>query len=359
MSERYKQVKLYDDFKFCPTCPVDILKGAIYIDTVTNNSVFQLKFVNMQDKKIKAIYVSVAGSNDLGQEFQNKEYQYLDLNVNKGQEFGTEQLKELDNNTIRNINVTINKIIYSDNSIWENTNNTYYDRTDLKEIDNNLLYIANKKINEQGIIVNKIYYSKQYENYWSCVCGTFNSNNNEECYKCGGSKEKIITQFNQKYLENEQKNNIEYEKIQKEIKKNKTKKHLQIFGKIIGILLAIFLLIGIIFYNVKTVDVQVNMKKDITTLGEELIKIQIEEICNTKEIQYVSKDEALQIMKDKLGEDLLKNYEGENNIFSSSYKFKVKLKDSSRVKKIISNITGVESVSVEKILLNKLVEITD
>ena len=93
MSERYKQVKLYENFKFCPTSPIDILKGAIYIDNVTNKAIFQLKFINMQVKHIKAVYIQIKGSNDLGEEIENKEYTYLDLNVSKGQEFGTDDLK--------------------------------------------------------------------------------------------------------------------------------------------------------------------------------------------------------------------------------------------------------------------------
>ena len=81
MSERYKQVKLYENFKFYPTSPIDILKGDIYIDNMTSKAVFQLKFINMQDKHIKAIYIQIIGSNDLGEKIENQEYTYLDLNV--------------------------------------------------------------------------------------------------------------------------------------------------------------------------------------------------------------------------------------------------------------------------------------
>ena len=219
MSERYKKVKLYESFKFSPTCPVDILRGAIYIDNISNKTVFQLKFINMQEKIIKALYIQIKGFDDLGEELTNNEYQYLDLNVYKRQEFGTEQLKELNNNTIRNIEITINKIIYSDNQIWENKDTVSYDRVKLQNIDNTLVNVANEKIMKQGIHINNLYYPTQNENYWTCVCGAYNSNKNEKCYMCGYNNQKELKDFLPTILENELKLYKEQTKLK--AKKNK------------------------------------------------------------------------------------------------------------------------------------------
>lgn len=203
MSERYKQVKLYDNFSFCPSCPVDILKGAIYIDTVTNKAVFQLKFINMQEKYIKALYIQIKGYDDLGAELENKEYSYLDLNIKTGQEFGTKQLQELSNNTIRNIEITITKVIYANNEVWENKNDIVYDRFPLQCIDDNLLSIARQKATEQKLQLNKIYYPTQNNNYWTCICGIYNSNSNERCYRCKSEKKENFNQYTKISLKKE------------------------------------------------------------------------------------------------------------------------------------------------------------
>lgn len=255
MSERYKQVKLYDSFSFCPTCPVDILKGAIYIDTVTNKAVFQLKFINMQEKHIKAIYVQIKGSNDLGQELENKEYQYLDLNVSINQEFGTEQLKDLNNNTIRSIEITLNKVIYADNEVWENKSTVVYDRTSLQCIDKNLLVVAKKKTIEQKIQTDKMYYPTQNDNYWTCVCGTYNSNSKEKCYKCNCNKKIVMDYFNRHTLENDLKQyNEQQEKEKKELQekiKNTRNKIKKTICKMlmVTIIISIIIFISVISYK--------------------------------------------------------------------------------------------------------------
>ena len=254
MSERYKQVKLYENFKFCPTSPIDILKGAIYIDNVTNKAIFQLKFINMQVKYIKAVYIQIKGSNDLGEEIENKEYAYLDLNIGKGQEFGTDNLKELNDNTIRNIKVTINKVIYEDNTIWENKENISYDRTPLNEIDNNLSFFANKKAVAQGLQLSNIYYPTESQNYWTCICGTSNSNSNDKCYRCGCSKDIAFNQYNKNQLQKDltvyKEQEQEKQKQKQEIKKQKLKKIKKI--TIICIPIVIISVILLYFFNVES-----------------------------------------------------------------------------------------------------------
>lgn len=240
MSDRYKQVKLYDNFKFCPESPLDILKGAIYIDNATNKAVFQLKFVNMQSKEIKAIYVQIKGSNDLGEELENKEYQYLDMNVYIGEEFGTEQLKELNNNTIRNIDITINKVIYTNNEFWENKNTVAYDRMSLQKVDDDLLSFASRRATEQQLHLNNIYYPTENKNYWTCICGSFNSISNNTCYKCGCNKDTVFSQYLKEKLQEDFKNYNEQERQKKNLKNKKIKKLFLICVPIIIIFLVIF-----------------------------------------------------------------------------------------------------------------------
>ena len=241
MSERYKKVKLYENFKFSPTSPIDIVKGAIYIDNATNKAVFQLKFVNMQEKNIKALYVQIKGSNDLREELENNEYSYLDLNVIKGQEFGTEQLKELNNNTIRNIEITINKVIYTDNAVWENKNTIAYDRINLQKIDNDLLFIARRKATEQRLQFENLYYPFQDEKYWTCICGTFNSNNNDKCYKCDCSRDVIINQYNKNELKKDYANYCDK-------KQEKKKKKIFTIISIVAVIVLV-IIIGVIISN--------------------------------------------------------------------------------------------------------------
>lgn len=341
MSDRYKQVRLYQNFKFYPTSPVDILKGAIYIDNITNNAVFQLKFVNTQDKYIKSVYITVVGYDELGKELENKQYSYLDLNIRKGVEFGTEQLKELSNNSIRNINVTVDKVIYVDNEVWENQNTVGYDRTNLQCVDDNMLFIATRKATKQRLQLNNIFYPVQNDNYWTCMCGTYNPNSNNNCYRCNCSKDLIFNEFSKSKLESEFKEYNKHKDEKNNIRKLKNQKILKVFI----ILFILSLVIGIFIYNTKKSNILISLDTSLNKEQEQDIKSQIERICNTTDIQYTSKDEALQFMKEKFGNDVLKDYDEENNIFPSQYKVQVKSSKSSKIINELMNIKGVKAVN--------------
>jgi len=340
MSGRYKQLKIYQNFKFYPDSPIDILKGAIYIDTITNKTVFQLKFVNIQENNIKAIYIAVVGYDDSGKKLENKEYSYLDLNVKKGVEFGTEQLKELSNNSIRNITVTVNKVIYTDNEIWENNNTVGYEREDLQCVGNDRLFIARRKATEQRLELNNIYYPIQTNNYWNCICGAYNSNNNYNCYKCNCSKELVFDEFSKSKIESDFK---EYNKHIQD-KKNTKKSILQKLLKVFIILFILSLIIEICIYNIPKVHLTISLDNTLTIEQEQDIKTQIEKICNTTDIQYISKEQALEKMKAKFGNDVLKDYEGNNNIFPSQYVTKVSSMKKTKIVDELMKIKGIEKI---------------
>ena len=218
MSNRYEQVKLYNDFKLNSNSPVDILKGAIYIDKVTNKAVFQLKFVNTQESHIKAVYINVKGYNDLGEEIEHKKYEYLDLNVGKGEEFGTKQLKELSNNTIRNIDVELNTVVFLDNQQWRSKkSDVKVDKEELEEIkDEYVLKVADNKVRErlnstynnfqdyhQNIQkFKKLYKPTENDKYWSCICGAYNSKSNDICYNCNLDRATVFNEFSSIELQN-------------------------------------------------------------------------------------------------------------------------------------------------------------
>lgn len=90
-------------------------------------------------------------------------------------------------------------------------------------------------------------------------------------------------------------------------------------------------------------EIQVFIKNDATE--DEITKIgeQIKAIEGVNKVTYVSKDEALDIMQEKVGEKsyLLKGYE-ENNFLPASYK--ITLTDLSLAKQVESQINEIENI---------------
>lgn len=322
MSDRYRQVKLYKTFQFCPNSPIDILKGALYIDNKTNKIVFQLKFINMQNKNIKAIYINVKGFNELGEKLEDKEYSYLDIYARKGKEFGTNQLKELDDNTIRNITVKIDKVIFEDNSIWENKEEHLVERTELKLIPEKYNNIVVNKLNETNTDIKTFYFPTEKDAYWSCLCGTYNSKENNACYKCCLNKEKVFKYFKEDSLK---KDFEKQEQKNKQMKKQKEEKKEKLFKKAKIILPIIFIII-IIILAIFTIYNKINPSaKDVLKEGDYVQYLNSKGTEMECRVLYDSKSQCgLQIVSTETVENLTIGDDNDESLTIESYNNAIK-----------------------------------
>ena len=104
---------------------------------------------------------------------------------------------------------------------------------------------------------------------------------------------------------------------------------------------------------------QVYIKKDATQIQIQDIKTELQKIDGINTIEYVSKEDALQVMKDKLGEkaDLLSGYEV-NNPFPASYTITLTdLTLSQQVQDKINQIEFVDEIKSKEQTINVLVKI--
>lgn len=322
LSDRYRQVKLYKTFQFCPDSPIDILKGALYIDNKTNKIVFQLKFINMQNKNIKAIYINVKGFNELGEKLEDKEYSYLDIYAGRGKDFGTKQLKELDDNTIRHITVKIDKVIFEDDSIWENKEEHLVERTELKLIPKKYNNIVVNKLNETNTEIKTFYFPTEKDAYWSCLCGTYNLKENNTCYKCGLNKEKVFKYFNEDSLK---KDFEKQEQINKQIKKQKEEEKEKLFKKAKIILPIIFIII-IIILAIFTIYNKINPSaKDVLKEGDYVQYLNSKGTEMECRVLYDSKSQyGLQIVSTETVENLTIGDDKDESLTVESYNNAIK-----------------------------------
>lgn len=91
-------------------------------------------------------------------------------------------------------------------------------------------------------------------------------------------------------------------------------------------------------------EMQVFIKVDATQEQIDIIEKEIKSIDGVGETEFISKDEALNQLKEKFNDksDLISNYEGENNIFPAS--FIVRIKDQSKYKKVYEQILKIKNV---------------
>lgn len=131
---------------------------------------------------------------------------------------------------------------------------------------------------------------------------------------------------------------------------------------ILGIVLMLVLNMSNITSTTKEDFDQIQAYVDLNLKDEEVAELgkKIQEIDGVKSVQFVSKEQALENMKDRLdeNEDILDGLE--SNPFQNIYTVYLKnVEKTDEVAKAVSNIKGIEDVTYHKDVVDKLISIAD
>ena len=118
MSERYTKLFSLTERLYCPTAPVVISAGALLKDNEKGSVLGQFKFMNISQKRIKSLVISVRAFDTSGKEVEGiDEFQYLDLAVERDSEFGQKKAVPLMNPVTRSVKVRCIRAVY-DNGLF-------------------------------------------------------------------------------------------------------------------------------------------------------------------------------------------------------------------------------------------------
>lgn len=251
MSERYTKIYELPANLYTETSPVIIRAGALYIDNTTTKTVAQLKLLNISNQQIKAVRVAIVPLDTIGREIDEEiDYQYLDLNVIRNEEFGQRQLIRMNSSYARAFSISIKEVIFINNSIWESQGAVFEALPiQIKAQDQ----FSDEEIAKQY----RIKYGEdakigfEYKDLWICACGGINHNGEKNCCGCGRKDNEILNNEEQLKFESEERIKKEKEESIKQDaeakrKARKQKTAMWIILPIIliaGILLSVFILV--------------------------------------------------------------------------------------------------------------------
>lgn len=191
MSEKYTIVQHEKRLFWLQDCPV-LLQSYALTKNNTNNSIFlQCKFENIADKSIKAMNIAVKCSDVSHQELANVDnFPYLDINVQPYTLFADKTPVALPDNTTRNVCIIPLKVIFSDDTTWENTSERAYE---LAEYEQQPISSLGELADQYKRDLHKICTDSEKHNYLPanvngftiCGCGKVVLNNTESCPQCG------------------------------------------------------------------------------------------------------------------------------------------------------------------------------
>lgn len=201
MSERF--TKLYELQKnlYSEGSPIVVSAGALLKDTQTNSIIVQLKFHSVSAKVIKALKVGIAAFDIAGKEIAGvSEYQFLDLNIHNGQEFGSNKAIVMPNLVTRSFSIKSITVVLADGCV-QSVSLPFSPLPAPKAIqsvltDAELIMQYKLKTNDSAV-----YIPQKSLDLWQCHCGEWNSYS--VCSKCNGEKSTIFAAFDLPLLTNE------------------------------------------------------------------------------------------------------------------------------------------------------------
>ena len=210
MSEKYTIVQHEKRLFWLQNCPV-LLHSYALTKNNTNNSIFlQCKFENIADKPIKAMNIAVKCSDVSHQELANVDnFPYLDINVQPYTLFADKTPVALPDNTTRNVCIIPLKVIFSDDTTWENTSEQAYE---LAEYEQQPISSLGELADQYKRDLHKICTDSEKHNYLPanvngftvCGCGKVVLPDTQYCASCGVDFSKLFAINNSEILHTEQ-----------------------------------------------------------------------------------------------------------------------------------------------------------
>ena len=260
MANRFERLFQLPEKQYIAGSPVILVAGVLSKDTETGSIIAQLKFQSVSEKRIKAVKVSLTAYDVSKAEVQGvTDYQYLELNVGNGQEFGSNKAVVMPISVTRSFAVASILVVFNDGSMWESTGNFSV----LPAVKSLSFTLGSAEMEKQYRIATNdsaTYAPSESQDLWQCSCGTWNKETT--CTHCSLLKSKVFSALDVTTLTEQMNIRLVKEQEQREaeaarqaqlqaeaaVRRKKNKKRLTIVA-IIVLIAAILLTIGIVVYN--------------------------------------------------------------------------------------------------------------
>lgn len=201
--ERYTILSKETTALYLPGSPVMILAQALLKDNANDHVLAQIKYKSLSDKPICALTVSV-GTCDVAEKPTPSVdgFQYLDLTVDLGDDFGSKTLIPLPDKSSRGFKAAVIEVVFIDKTVWTAAPDAVWEPLPKQE----LLIGRLKNIELADEYVLKTCPQAQFVpircgDIWLCTCGSVNTSRREKCGACGQRYDDLIQTLDAEALE--------------------------------------------------------------------------------------------------------------------------------------------------------------
>ena len=214
MAERFIHLYSMEKNQYSNNSSIIIMAGELLKDSESGKIIAQFKFKNISSKKISGLKISLLAYDASGKQVDGiDEYQYLDLNIKKGETFGGNKAILLPDLTTRSIKIKDIAIVFEDGSL-DNVDLPMFVLPEKQRLLSELQQIELVKQYQSETNEKAEYVPNLQEDIWLCCCGEWNKS--ETCYECYLSKDVVISTYNREQLQAHLQQKLDEKKRRKE-----------------------------------------------------------------------------------------------------------------------------------------------
>lgn len=192
--ERFTSLSKETTALYLPGSPVMISAQALLKDNTNDNVFAQIKFKSLSDKPICALKVSVNAWDVTGKSMQGvDEFQYLDLTVSTGDDFGSKTLIPLPDKNSRGFKAAVLEAVFADKTVWTAAPGAVWEP--LPEQEHLISRLKSIELVDEYALktcAQAQFVPVRYGDIWRCTCGSVNTSRRESCGACGQRYDDLI-----------------------------------------------------------------------------------------------------------------------------------------------------------------------
>lgn len=244
MTERYTRVFAQQGRFYCSGAPVVIEARALLKDNQNGRIVAQIKFKSISPKAIRALTVKIHAKDVSGEDVEGVDsFQYLDLKVQRNEEFGTQTPITLPNAVTRSFSCECLSAVFIDGSSWTCAEDATWETLSAPTLLKNAIGadLANQYKRETNAKAE--YKVTDHGDLWYCSCGTLNKANETYCQSCHAEKAALLAALNTDVLSANKKKYEDAVAEAEKLRSAKAKKTRIILASAVTLLIALVLII--------------------------------------------------------------------------------------------------------------------
>ena len=192
--ERFISLSKETTALYLPESPVMISAQALLKDNTNDNVFAQIKFKSLSDKPICALKVSVSAWDVTGKTAPGvDEFQYLDLTVGTGDDFGSKTLIPLPDKNSRGFKAAVLEAVFADKTVWTAAPGAVWEP--LPEQEHLISRLKSIELVDEYALktcAQAQFVPVRYGDIWRCTCGSVNTSRRESCGACGQRYDDLI-----------------------------------------------------------------------------------------------------------------------------------------------------------------------